>query len=92
MNLVGGRPREEGVFSWAVGPAHVREELREQGTRDEDLVSIVSYKTSSTKRLRSEEERSRYEIDKAKRRRAKYMRNLSSQLYRFLIRQVRQSD
>jgi len=48
MNPVGGRPREEGVFSWAVGPAHVREELREQGTRDEDLVSIVSHKTSST--------------------------------------------
>ena len=91
MNLVGGRPREEEVFSWAVGPAQVREELREQGTRNEDLVSIVSHKTKFDKRLRSEDERSRYEIDKAKRRRAKYIRNLSSQLYRFLIRQVRQA-
>jgi len=26
----------------------VRKKLREQGTRDEDLVSIVSHKTSST--------------------------------------------
>ena len=52
MNPVGGRPREEGVFSWAVGPAHVREELREQGTRDEDLVSIVSYKDKFDKAIK----------------------------------------
>jgi len=29
------------LFLWAVGPAHVREELGEQGTKDEDLVPIV---------------------------------------------------
>ena len=44
---MGGRPwRRE--FSWAVGPAHVRKELREQGTRDEDLVTIVPHDTRLT--------------------------------------------
>jgi len=90
MNVVGRRPREEGVFLWAVGPAHVREELGEQGTRDEDLVPIVP-QDEFDKGSRSEVERSRYKIDKAKRRRVKYIRNLSSYLYGFLIRRVRQA-
>jgi len=54
MNPVGGDPgRRE--LSWAVGPAQVREELREQGTRDEDLVSIVP-QDKFDKRLGSEDE------------------------------------
>ena len=33
----------------AVCPAHVKEELREHGIRDKDLVSIVAHDTRSTR-------------------------------------------
>jgi len=44
-----GRPREEEAFDMDRGDrSSVSKELREQGTRDEDLVSIVPHNTRST--------------------------------------------